>query len=202
MKPYTIVILAMSMTIFSCREKQNTTLPVANDLPEAFKEDKVNLKNYSRSAGNIVQELYAELAEQDPALKQLEEDFNTYSSHPGDLNQLFENYNEKSLNYYASAHNTTDMISDSSLRKKMADVISLSNERYLKKITHTNDLLKHLSENNLSLNDHHTVLKIALTLPLIEKYQSGNALKDKLFKDLIKEQENLLKQTDKQITLF
>ena len=45
-------------------------------------------------------------------------------------------------------------------------------------------------------------LKIALTMSVIEKYQSDNVIKEQDIKDLIKEQEDLLKQTQSFIPEF
>ena len=203
MKLSLILLLSFSMALCSCSEKEHSNVvPVTDETPEALQDSKINLKSYSRSSADIIQALYTELVEQNPSLKQLEEDLTTYSSKPNDLKELFGNYNEKSLSYYASAHRTADMISDSTLKKRMAELISQSNERYLKKLSSTNELLKQLSENTLSLNDHYAALKIAVTMPVIEKYQSDKALTQKPFKDLIKEQEKLLKQADKLNPLF
>lgn len=203
MKLYAILVLAISMAISSCGEKkQHTTISETQDTPEALQDHKMDLKSYSRSSGDLTQELYAELVEQDPSLKQLEEDLDAYRSRPGELTKLFENYDGKSLNYYTSANRTADMISDSVLKQKMTVLITQSNERYLKKTNNINELLKQLSVNNTSLNDHHTALKIALTISVIEKYQSDNTINENQFKGLIKEQEKLLKQTDKLIPIF
>jgi len=53
-----------------------------------------------------------------------------------------------------------------------------------------------IAKNEATLDDHHTVLKIVLTLPVIEKYQNENMPDKNEIRNVIKEQERLIERTD------
>jgi hypothetical protein len=200
MKPFILctILISGSTLLLSCGEKkQDTVVPLTHDTPEALQDNKLEIKSYGRSSKDLVEELYAELMEQDASLKKLEEDLNTHRQRPGELNDAFNHYHSKSTDYYVSANQKTEVIHDSVLKQKINAFIKRSNQQYSKKTVKANELLSQISENNLSIQDQHLALKIVLTMPLIEKFQSGNAIPENQFKDLIKEQNELLKEMDK-----
>jgi hypothetical protein len=200
MKHLLIILSLGSAILISCGEKKQQ--PIVPETPAALQDNKTDLKSYGRDSKDLTEKLYAELVEQDPSLEKLEEDLNIYNTKPGLLNDMFENYNSKSVSYYASANHKAEMISDSVLKQKITAFITHSNNRYLNRTNTVNELVKQISDNNLNINDHHIALKVLLTMLLIEKYQSDNAINEKQFKDLIKEQKGLLKQIDKLIPEF
>jgi predicted transcriptional regulator len=165
------------------------------EIPKALQDNKLEIKSYSRT-GDLTEELYQELVDKTPALKKLEDDLDAFIPKPGDLNEKFQQYDSKSNSYYSSANYKASAITDSLLRVKIIELITASNKKYSTKTAELNSLLKQISKTGASLNDHHSVLKIVLTLPLIEKYQGDNNPNKKEFKDLIKQQENLILQTD------
>jgi len=174
------------------RENNTTTI---QETPKALKDDKLDIKSYSRS-GDLTEALYQELVSQNPALKKLEDDLDAFAPQPHAVTGKFDKYNNKSNSYYSSANHIATAITDSLLKLKIISLISASDEKYVSKTTALNALIKQISKNKATLNDHHSVLKIVLTLPMIEKYQDDNMPDRKEFKELIKEQENLIFQTD------
>jgi hypothetical protein len=200
-KPSIYVLIFISLTIFAsygCGRK-NTNNMVKQETPKALQDSKLDLISYSRSGTDLVEELYLELAVKSPALKKLEEELDANNNKLNDVNDLFNKYNNKSVSYYNSAGNMANSITDSLLRKKMASIIQTSKAGYSKKTAELNNLLDIIASNRASLNDIHSVLKIVLTMPEIEKYQSDKLPGDKEFKDLIREQEKLIEQTNKLI---
>jgi len=79
---------------------------------------------------------------------------------------------------------------------KIIELITTSGKKYTSKTAEINSLIKLISKNGSTLNDQHIILKIVLTLPLIEKYQDDNKPNKKEFKDLINEQEKLILRAD------
>ena len=181
--------------LISCGSGQTVThTPEKPETQEALQDNKLEIKSYSRSS-NLTDELYQELVDKTPALKKLEEDLEALSLKPSELNQHFRQYDSKSFTYYNDAKYTAAAIKDSVLKGRMLDLISSSNKRYTNKTSELNSLLEQISKNTSTLNDQHVVLKMVLSLQVIEKYQNDNKPDKKEFKDLLKQQENLILQT-------
>ncbi|MDY3318287.1 hypothetical protein PG637_02550 [Riemerella anatipestifer] len=193
----TICTLLISTLLLSCGDGRRTdnNKPTKQETPKALQDDKLEIKSYSRS-GDLTEELYQELVDKTPQLKQFEDDLAAFGPKPNNLNEKFNQYDSKSNNYYSSANYKATAISDSLLRMKIIALITTSSKKYASKNTELNSLIKQISKNGSTLNDQHTVLKIVLTLPLIEKYQDDNKLNKKEFQDAIKEQEKLILQAD------
>lgn len=189
----TVFILTL---LFSCGNKQTSdNSTIKQETPKALQDDKLEIKSYSRS-GDLTEELYQELIGKNPALKKLEDELNAFRPKPNEITNKFNNYDSKSNSYYSSANYKAAAIKDSLLRMKILSLITTSNKQYTTKTAELNSLIKQIAENGATLNDHHSVLKIVLTLPMIEKYQNENKLDKKEFKNLIKQQEDLIERTD------
>jgi hypothetical protein len=191
----TIFILNL---IVSCGErKSDNNEPSKQETPEALQDDKLDINFYSRTrSGNLTEELYQELVGKTPALKKLEDDLDAFSQKSSDLNEKLEQYDRNSNRYYSSANNIASSITDSLLKNKIMALVTTSNNKYSTKTAELNSLLKQISKNDATLDDHHSVLKIFLTLPMIGKYQDDNKPNKKEFKDLIIQQEKLTLRTD------
>ena len=189
----TIFILTLLVSCGGGQTENNK--PTQQETPKALQDSKLEIKSYSRS-GDLTEELYQELVGKTPALKKLEDDLDAFIPKPNDLKDKFNQYDSKSNSYYNSANYKATAISDSLLKKKIISLIMTSNNKYSAKTAELNSLLKQISKDGATLNDHHSVLKIVLTLPMIEKYQDDNKPNKKDFKDLINQQEKLIIQTD------
>ena len=189
----TIFILVLLVSCGGGQTENNK--PTQQETPKALQDSKLEIKSYSRS-GDLTEELYQELVGKTPSLKKLEDDLDAFIPKPNDLKDKFNQYDSKSNSYYNSANYKATAISDSLLKKKIISLIMTSNNKYSAKTAELNMLLKQISKDGATLNDHHSVLKIVLTLPMIEKYQDDNMPNKKEFKDLINQQEKLIIQTD------
>ena len=189
----TIFILTLLVSCGGGQTENNK--PTQQETPKALQDSKLQIKSYSRS-GDLTEELYQELVGKTPALKKLEDDLDAFIPKPNDLKDKFNQYDSKSNSYYNSANYKATAISDSLLKKKIILLIMTSNNKYSAKTAELNSLLKQISKDGATLNDHHSVLKIVLTLPMIEKYQDDNKPNKKEIKDLINQQEKLIIQTD------
>jgi hypothetical protein len=189
-----IFIILITLTMFSCGSKQTENKSTEQETPKALQDDKLGIKSYSRSGADLTEELYQELVDRSPQLKKIEEDLGTFNSKASDIESRFNTYNHKSTSYYNSANEKTSAIADSLLRKKILAIIKNSENLYSIK-TSSHDLLRKLiSDNSSTINDNYSVLKIVLTLPLIEKFQNDNLPDKKEFNDFIKEQDKLIQR--------
>jgi len=184
------LIVMFFMTISCGQDKTEKT--TIQETPVALQDNDLEIKSYSRS--DIVEELYQELVEKTPQLKRLENDLATFNS--VDHAEKFDNYDNKSSQYYNVANGNATTITDTILRKRILSIIENSQKEYENKTKELKSLRKLISDNNSTINDYHSTLKIILTLPLIQKYQSDNLPEKIIFKDGILEQERLIKQLD------
>lgn len=189
------IIFILTLLVSCGGGQTENNKPTQQETPKALQDSKLEIKSYSRS-GDLTEELYQELVGKTPSLKKLEDDLDAFIPKPNDLKDKFNQYDSKSNSYYNSANYKATAISDSLLKKKIISLIMTSNNKYSAKTAELNSLLKQISKDGATLNDHHSVLKIVLTLPMIEKYQDDNKPNKKDFKDLINQQEKLIIQTD------
>ena len=199
MKQTTIIfsVIIGSTLLFSCGSRQQeNNIVTKQETPQALQDGNSELKSLTRSSNDLTEELYQELVDKTPALKKLEEDINAIQPKQSLVEETYIKYTSKSNMYYANANTKTSTIKDSLLKRKIVNLITNSNNQYISKSKELTSLFDHISDNTATLEDHHSVLKIVLTLPLIEKYQNENSPDKKEFRDLIFKQEKLKKQTD------
>ncbi len=179
--------------IVSCDGNKNDSRNSKVQNPEALQDD-IKLKSLSKRGGNLIDELYMELVEKTPELKKLETELDTFQETPSITQDVFYNYNGKSNRFYSSAAGFANQITDSVSKKRILALIKKSNEKYDLESKEINDLVKQISNSQNSIQDNHNILKIVLTIPLIEKYQKENLPKKKEFLKTISEQKALNKK--------
>jgi len=184
------------MLLVACGENTRNEASKKQEIPKALQDDPLAISSYERSGGDLVEALYQELVDKTPQLKKLEEDMAAQVSRSNDLKNKLHKYDSKSNNYYSIATSQATAIADSVLRAKILALITASNSKYNTKTAELNVLLDRISKNDTNLKDHHQVLKIVLTLPIIEKYQDESKPNKKELQDLIGEQEKLILKTD------
>ena len=184
------------LILFSCNKKAENNSSPEKDIPAPLQE-KRGISNYKTIRSDLTEELYLELVSNSPELKKFEADLLSISAKPIEFVDKFDTYNNKSEGYYYSAENKANTIKDSLLRKRIIALISTRKSNYTNKTAELTSLLKQIENNGTTLADNHTILKILLTFPIIEKYQNENLPNKTEFKDLIKQQENFIKQTNK-----
>lgn len=200
MKKLSKILAFLSLsTFFSCNNVENEEKIVfSKDTPTALKEKSSVRDNYfsGSSGSDLTEELYIELVSKNPKLKNLEEDMQLFYQNPYFRQKQFATYDSKSNDYYSSANDKAMGISDSVLRDKILALLTDSKTKYAKKTDEHQDLLKIIEQNRTSINDKHLILKIVLTLPIIEKYQNENLPNTQDSHDLIKKQTVLIQKLD------
>lgn len=176
----------------SCQEKENNSRN--NKTPKALQEDNIDFGRF-RSNNDLVDDLYMELVDKSPELKKLETELEAIKNR--DTLNLFNNYAQKSDDYYRSAKNKTGMIKDSVMKNKILSLIENSNEKYIEKTTELQKLVKTIHQKQNDINDYHTALKVILTIPLIEKYQNEHLPQKNPFEKIIEKENQLLEKVKK-----
>ena len=182
MKKYLLSLLVISLIFMtvSCNGNQNENRNSEVQNPEALQDD-IKLKSLSKRGGNLIDELYSELVEKTPELKKLETELESFQETPSETQNVFYNYNGKSSQFYGSANGFANQIKDSLSKKRILELIKKSNEKYDSESKEINQLVKQISDSQNSIQDNHKILKIVLTIPLIEKYQKKIYQKRKSF---------------------
>jgi hypothetical protein len=183
-------ILGIFTLIFLISCKGNENEKMENQNPEAL-QDNSNLKSYSKRGGSLIDELYSELVEKNQDLKGLEAEIEIYKSKPYEDQDIFNKYDGKSNLYYRNADNYANQINDSLTKKRIIDFIKVSREKYKTKTSEIDFLLKEINSTKNTIEDNHNILKIFLTIPLIEKYQTENLPKKEKFEQTIQKQKEL-----------
>lgn len=184
--------------MISCDEKRIESHKNPNqETPVALQEGNDGIVKYSReNNGDLTELLYQELVEKTPELKKFEEEFEEFNTNSNDMKSSHYQFNNKSNNYYNSAKNKAAAIGDNVLRKKIEAIIGNSSKKYSSKVADLDYLMKQILKKEATLRDHHTILKIVLTLPLIENYQNQNKPDKKTLKQLLNKTDKLILRTD------
>ena len=188
------IILFSLIILTSCGGKEANKVNPKNEIPEALQEGSIDLKRYSKG-NNLTEELYQELVSNNPELKKLETEIDEFN--PQGIKDKFYKYDRKSINYYQSAKNQAEVITDTITKNKIIDLITKSNERYIGKTSELNGLLKSISKKENSITDYHNILKIVLTVPIIEKYQNENLPNKTEFENVINNENKIIENTKK-----
>jgi uncharacterized coiled-coil protein SlyX len=185
-----ITLVFISITIFlSCSsniEKDET--------PEALEDKSIDIKTYSRYRADLIEELYAELAEKNPSLTKLEENLDEYYKKLEKIYSEFREMDNKSNEYYTTANSKLQNFNDSVFSKKIGLIIEKSKKNYMLKKSAISKLIDENKTKQKQLDDSYLAMKILITMPLIEEYQDKNIPEEKSFIELNETQKEILKE--------
>jgi predicted transcriptional regulator len=191
-----LLFLLISALLSSCNGNQNQqSESKKQETAVALEEHNSDvMPSYKRSGGDLVEEIYEEIAAKSTELKELEADVKQYhnSSEYNDITDKFNQYDVKSVRYYHSAEEKITNLKDSILRIKISNLVKKSKIQYADKIGELQGLISNIDKNRISIDEYYTVLKMIKTLPVIEKFQKDNLPQNKAFLEHIKQQEKLL----------
>ena len=143
-----------------------------------------------------MEQLYKELVEKTPVLKTLEDDIQVVMGKKTNVNNEWDSYAEKSANYYSAVQRDANQITDSLLKKKILLVIANSKIFHTKNIREFDALQQIITQKNVTIGNQHTILKILLTIPIIEKYQKEHLPAKTTHQNLINEQNKIIQKID------
>jgi hypothetical protein len=173
MKPALILSLIIFVLLTACKNNTKQQNPPP-EIPKALEEKGSYGLVTKRGGDNVLEELYNELAEKTPELKNLENQIDNLNSGRNDATEIFYTYNGKNTLYYSEANQILGRMKDSSIKEKIKDLITSSNTKYDTKISGHTKLLTAIDSKFSTLEDLHAYLKIKRTLPIMEKYQNDN----------------------------
>jgi hypothetical protein len=189
-------LLILSSIFFSCSNNHHEPQPTP-DTPKALQptQSKSSLsKRYESS--DLVNDLYAELAAKDPALKELEKQISDINGTDADSLADFSSFDQRNNSYYNSASGHYRQVQDSAIRRRMTALINASQSEYNKRTLVFKALITEIGQKKTNLNDLHELLKIIKTLPTINKYQLENEPSSKPAEAVLQELNKIVLKTE------
>lgn len=196
-----IPILLISAFV-SCNRPERIVSPKNSETPKALQEENLieEVSSFSkRGDDDLIDELYSEQMNKTPGLKEVESLIDKVREDEVEAADDFENYTNKSSRFYNSANRHISNLGDSVLK---ATLVALINESERKNRVHSGKLVSLVDQikiNSSNISDYRTALKIIITLPIIEKYQTVNLPKDSLYRRIIGDQQKTLLKMKKMI---
>jgi hypothetical protein len=167
------------------------------ETPEALQDEHLEIsKVYGKRSEDLVEKIYLELLNKDPEFQKLDADIRESKKHQTELENHFSEFDGKSSNYYSSASGKANAIKNALLKERMEKLISGSRSNYTAGVTELSGIIGRTQKNNITIDDYYTALKISVTLPFIEKFQTKNIPSQKDFQQLIENQKQLIGRED------
>jgi len=198
MRPVTLLILPGLLAIISSCNRGPSVHhnPQKIETPKPLQDDNKDISFISkRSAGDLINAIYADLAEKNPDLKKLEDMRKHFSDGQEDSLMAFNNYNSKSANYYSSAIRALDRVTDSVIKQRLRVLLANSQKKYADKVSKYNALVDKMHYEQEMTNNYYMTLQLAATLPIIEEYQDKHLSEGQAVESIAKESTILNKQT-------
>lgn len=124
--------------------------------------------------GDVIDEMYDEVVDNDANLKTLEKDIRALSETIGEASAPYKSFSRTNEDYYHSAARHIASIKDSALRQKIRMMIDNNRSAYNKSVAPHERLVNDINWKQATLEDLHTYLVLVKTLPVMEEYQKKN----------------------------
>lgn len=134
-----------------------------------------DLKNrYDGGYKDMVEELYSQAVKQNEKLETIEEDIEKFYKKKSEALEKYNSYTAYNNRYYADARAHAAGIADTANRQKANALVAKAENHYKEKIAGWQTTITSLNKKEQELKDLHTLLKIVVTEPMMEKYQNNN----------------------------
>jgi hypothetical protein len=143
--------------------------------PAILEGKKIDVSSiYKKKGADLVEALYEELVNNSDSLKKLEEQIKELKAGIPDSLEAFRVYDEKSVRYYEAAEKIAGNIIDSALRQETLARIKKSRGNYRDSISQHIAIDSLVRKRAATIDNLHSLLKVTVTLPIIEEYQNTN----------------------------
>jgi hypothetical protein len=198
-----VIFIGALCSFTNCQNRQQASqsepaTAVSPTLDKSTNSDDFFSSEYRRYKGdeNLVEKLYQDLIQKRPDLKQFELQMDSFSLRARKTMSVFTDFDEKSAHYYYAAENQGRSLHDTLLRKEVRLWLEKSRDAYKNQTTEWTNWLKQFNEKDTRLSDYHKLMKIHLTLPLIEDFQKKRLPPMQAVQKLLLQQAVLQKQID------
>lgn len=194
-----ITLLALN----SCGKKtpKLQTQPIAptEQTPEVLEEKELfsGSMEFKRGYSNILEDLFQEAVEKNLLLEDLKANIKNFEKQKQDSLQPYYTYLHNNKNYWSSANSLIDKINDSTLNaslKKQFKKLEVNYQSSIKSLTDEKELI---NKKEKVFQDKYSVLKLMVTLNMIENYQKNEKPSLKTLENIKSDQEKIIEQTEK-----
>ncbi len=133
-----------------------------------------NLKSSSRDEeyNDLVEQLYQQEVKINDALETIQNDMEAFYKKRNIVLEKYNNYVNYNNRYYEDAKNNANRIKSIHTKQKIIDELSISEANYKIKLNDWYNTITTLNNNEKELTDLHQLLKIKITIAIIESYQT------------------------------
>ena len=189
----------LMVSIFACGNAQTENEINKSETPSALKGSRIESGSYGSRQNDLIEELYDDLMEESEDLKNLDDGITDQFRNKSELSSNFSNYDGKSESYYSSANYKVSMITDTILRQRIEALLKQSEKQYQNLTFESRNNLKVLTQNETAIRQYYSAMKIAMTIPVLEKFQANNLPDVAKYKSLIKRQQETIAVIDNKI---
>ncbi len=193
---YLLFIFVIGLSFFACKKSDKSTpeqITGKNETPKALESTDSDGSSFQLKRGqDLLNQVYYELAEKRPDLKEIESLIDKSRESGTDLQDDYSKFSGKSERYYNSAAYQVRQVKDSLLRTRIMQILETSKNRNNAKSAQLNNLIHVISQKQASIEDYHIALKVAVTLPAIEDFQDRNLPNTAPYANYTKQQDSVI----------
>lgn len=170
-------ILLVTLFLSSCNSDTGNVdkNPSVEATPTTLNEEYSNLdfRSFSKRSGNLVDRLTDEARNKNKALDLLMNRIETIDSYEEDNLDEYSEFINNNRNYWRSALGYINQISDSTTKHELESLITKYKKEYSQKISAHQSAVQQIEAQKLQLKDQKILLKILVTIPMINNYQKN-----------------------------
>jgi hypothetical protein len=176
----------------SCGDNRQVHQEPQHNVPEALDNNKARSYGFSKSSPrDVVDRLFDELIENDTALQTLHERISSLKREKGDSLYTYHKFSSNNEDFYSSAKMHLNNVRDSSLRSTLKSMVNTSELKYKQKKDRFIKSESLIDTSIVQINDRLELLKMLMTIPVMERYQRDNLPSEVPFDSLLKKMQQL-----------
>ena len=192
--------------VVGCSDQKNMNevqeIMGTENVDNGLKIDHIELSSYNRREyGDIIGKLFTEELKSNEKLRVLFEKINSIDKDIIDSTLTTNKYLELNDRYFRSAKHNINSLKDSTLRKKVYKIFEKEELEHNIKLSPHKNYLSEIGRDKRLLHDKKILLKLFITLPLIQKYQSEKMPNTNQLKNIKKDMEVLIIEAEKLINI-
>lgn len=153
----------------SCRQRPQAPQPAGT--PAALQAPSSSLTKRYSGSGNLVEELYQELAEADTALRTADKMIKQALDACNDTLAVYQLYQEKTSEWLNAARLLVRAMGDSSMRKQWREQLTAFEQAQARRCAALQQQVDVATQLRQQLNDQYRALKLQVSMKSIERYQ-------------------------------
>lgn len=133
---------------------------------------------------DMVEEFYDQSLKQNNNLQSIEDGIEKFYRNKEEALEKYNSFTFQNTRYYSDARAKTSTIADSLTKQRAYDLIGKSETTYNNRLNEWKNQINILNARERELKDLYALLKVMITLPSIEKYQSSSMPSDSKLKEI------------------